>query len=370
MDLEWSTAMSNSFGSYVDTAMVYMYNGANANLATFEDVYNQMLSNGYARVFSTSYGCAEIACESEAVMNTDHGIFNSMIGQGWTMVSAAPGDNGAVTGLRGFRRGDLYPASDPNLVSAWRTYTLACLPGPVFNYEVTWREGPQGCSTQRWRWGRRRQRLLAGAAVSGPPAHGASCERCRISRSMRIGITPRRICTSKGKLQGNGGTSIVAPQTAGFFAQVNAYLLYVGNITGGCYTGQPCAPIGNGNQYIYYFGLNPTYAPHYPFYDVTSGCNSNNITAEYHLPYFCAGTGYDQATGWGSFNMLQLAWAINTYRAGDFGAPAVKFTGPTAGHWYNTNQSVNWTITDTSENGNPATGVAGFSAAWDETRAT
>ena len=31
LDLEWSTAMANSFGSFVDTAMVYMYDGANAH---------------------------------------------------------------------------------------------------------------------------------------------------------------------------------------------------------------------------------------------------------------------------------------------------------------------------------------------------
>lgn len=360
MDLEWSTAMSNSFGSYVDTAMVYMYNGANSNVATFEDVYNQMLSNGYARVFSTSYGCAEIACDSEAVMNTDHGIFNSMIGQGWTMVSAA-GDNGAVTGCADFDA-VTYPASDPNLVSAGGL-TLSLFTGPVFNYEVTWSGGPQGCSTNDGGGGGGVSAYWQAQPYQGLP-NGALRKVPDIALNADWYNTPQNMYY-EGKLQGNGGTSIVAPQIAGFFAQVNAYLLYVGSITGGCYTGQPCAPIGNGNQYIYYFGLNPTYAPHYPFYDVTSGCNSNNITAEYHLPYFCAGTGYDQATGWGSFNMLQLAWAINSYRAGDFGAPSVSFSGPAASHWYNTNQAVNWTISDTSENGNPATGVAGFSAAWD-----
>ena len=63
--------------------------------------------------------------------------------------------------------------------------------------------------------------------------------------------------------------------------------------------------------------------------------------------------------------MLQLAWAINTYIAGDFGAPSVSFSGPATGQWYNTDQTVNWTVTDTADSGINPTGVAGFSQAWD-----
>jgi photosystem II stability/assembly factor-like uncharacterized protein len=169
-----------------------------------------------------------------------------------------------------------------------------------------------------------------------------------------------------GSLQGNGGTSIVAPEIAGFFAQANAYLLYVGSITGNCYSGAvACAPIGNGNWYLYYFGETPGYAPHYPFYDITSGCNNNDITSTYGLGYYCAGSGYDFVTGWGSINFLQLSWAINAYRAGDFGGPVISFSGPATFQWYNTNQVVSWSIADTSGNGNPATGVAGLSQGWD-----
>jgi len=52
--MEWSTAMSSSFGSFVDTAMIYMYDGVNANFSTFNDIYNHILNDGKARVFSTS----------------------------------------------------------------------------------------------------------------------------------------------------------------------------------------------------------------------------------------------------------------------------------------------------------------------------
>jgi hypothetical protein len=171
-----------------------------------------------------------------------------------------------------------------------------------------------------------------------------------------------------GSLQGVGGTSIVAPELAGFFAQENAYLLSLGNI---CWPNQnsPCAPMGNANYAIYFEGISvssgSSYAAHYPFYDITSGCNSNDITAAFNLTYFCAGTGYDMATGWGSANWLQLAWSINMYHAADGGVPVVTFSGPPTSTWYNTDQLVTWSITDTSCCGYPPNGVAGFSQAWD-----
>ena len=160
----------------------------------------------------------------------------------------------------------------------------------------------------------------------------------------------------------------MAAEVAGFFAQANAYMLYVGQFTGGCSGGEGCAPLGNGDWYLYFFGLQPKLAPHYPFYDINSpvGCNANDITREYNLGYFCTGPGRDQVTGWGSFNFLQLAWAINFDLVGDFGAPVVNFTGPALNKWYNTNQTVSWTIYDTSgKAGYESTGVAGFSQAWD-----
>jgi hypothetical protein len=170
-----------------------------------------------------------------------------------------------------------------------------------------------------------------------------------------------------GQLGSVGGTSIGAPEMAGFFAQENAYLLYVGAGVGNhCYDGNsPCAPLGQPHQPIYYEGFNSTYAPHYPFYDITSGCNSNDITVHDKLTYYCAGTGYDLVTGWGSVNMLQLAWLFNTWAAYDGGAPLIQFQGPIFGHWYNSDQGVFWLATDKSGTGAFPIGLAGFTARWD-----
>ncbi len=361
MDFEWSTSWSNSFGASSNTASVYMYDGANAMLSTFTDVYQKILNDGHARVFSTSWGGEEIQGDPESVMKTDDAIFANMVGTGWTLV-AASGDSGATPGC-----GDAvavgFPASDPNVVGAGGT-TMHLTIGPVFSSQTAWSGGPEGCSSND------------GGSTGGesaywavPPYQTGLGLKSRGVPDIALNAdwynTPQNFYF-EGALAGNGGTSIVAPQTAGFFAQANAYLEYLTTtISGGLCGTHTCGPLGNGNYYLYYFGDNQTYAPHYPYYDITTGCNNNNITAEYGLGYWCATTGWDPVTGWGSFNALQLAWAINTYEAGDGGPPQVKFSGPATGAWYNTDQTVSFTATDTGTTGYPATGISGVSLAWD-----
>jgi hypothetical protein len=174
----------------------------------------------------------------------------------------------------------------------------------------------------------------------------------------------------QGSLQASGGTSIVAPELAGFFAQANAYLLSLGNICGGSASQgtSPCAPMGNANFAMYYEGGHPNRydaAGHYPFYDIKTGCNSNDVTTANKINYYCAAPGYDLVTGWGSANLLQLAWAINNFYAGDLGKPAVTFNGPATNQWYNFDVMVNWTVAEKSGTVWPGNGVSGFSQAWD-----
>jgi hypothetical protein len=365
MDFEWATAWSNSFGSYIDTAMIYMYDGADNHLSTFTDAYNQILSDGHARVFSTSWGCEETTCTSNSTMDTDHGIFNAMVGQGWTLV-AASADNGATGGC-----GDAlevsYPASDPNVVGAGGTtlhVTKFSNGAYAFVSETGWAGGPAGCAANDGG-------STGGASTyySAPPYQTALPTQPAMRNVPDIALnadwyhTPQNYYYN-GALHGNGGTSIVAPSVAGFFAQANAYLDYVATQNGGCSGAKTCAPIGNANYYLYIFGEAPISAPHYPFYDIVSGCNSNDITTRYGLPYFCAASGYDQVTGWGSFNALQLARAIVTYKAGDAGVPSAAITGPLLNHWYNKDQLLTWQVTDAGGE-LPSVGVAGYTFGWD-----
>jgi hypothetical protein len=362
LDAEWSTATSNSFGSFLDTAHVYVYQSS----GSAEDMYNAMLNDGHARIFSTSWSCTENAgCASSSTMDTRHNIFNAMAGQGWTMMTAS-GDRGATDDCS--TTSVSYPASDPDVIGVGGTL-LTLFNDGTFSSEVSWTGGTSAnsCSGNNGGSGGG-----CSAHFSAPNFQSGSSQVCgsgsRSVPDISLNAAAGQNYFFNGSLSGVGGTSISSPMLAGFFAQEGAYLLYIGSLTGNdCGSLHlPCTPIGNANPFLYYFGLNPSYAPHYPFYDITSGCNSNDITAANNtLTSYCAGAGYDSVTGWGTANMLQLAWALNTYFAGDFAAPTVNFSGPPINTYFNTPQTVSWSISDISGNGAKPTGVAGFSKAWD-----
>lgn len=378
LDTEWTTATANSFGAFQDTAQVYVYQGNGAA----SDVYQQMLSDGYARIFTTSfYGGTEAQYGGDATsgnIGTVHSIFNNMVGTGWTLLSAA-GDQGstgdcATTSVE-------YPYSDPDIVTIGGTSLFSGGAGGTFSSESGWTGGTSAGSCKNNGGGG----SGGCSAVFGLPDYqggsNGSCGGQHSIPAISLNASVGENMYFNGSLFGVGGTSISSPMMAGFFAQEGAYLVYEANVTGNScgahpVSGEPCEPVsggypggagmGNGNTYVYFFGNNPTYAPHYPFYDITSGCNSNDITAASPFPtFYCATSGYDLVTGWGTSNMLQLSWAINTFIAGDFGAPSVAFSGETPGHWYNTPPTVQWSITDTSANGAVPNGVAGYSWAWD-----
>ena len=349
MDAEWSTAMSNSFGALQNTSKVYLYDGANFNNSTFTDMYNKMVSDNVARVFSTSWSCTENFGCSSSTIGTRHAIFDQMVGQGWSLV-AASGDRGAFDDCS--HLSVAYPASDPDVVGAGGT-ELSLSSGPLYNFEVAWSGGPDGCGSNDGGSGGGCSAIFTAPSFqSNQPCGSGSRAVPDISLNADWFHTPQNFFFG-GSLSGNGGTSIVAPELAGFFAQEDAYLLSEGNI---CGSGSACGPIGNANFGLYQAGFGNT--PHHPYYDITSGCNSNDIGTG-----FCAGTGWDAVTGWGSANMLQLAWGFNWRIIPEAGRPVVTFSGPTPGVWYNTDQTIGISVADTGGSF-PPSGVAGFSDAW------
>jgi hypothetical protein len=372
MDFEWSTAMANSFGSFHDTATVHMYDGVNANFSTFTDIYNQMLTDGSARVMSTSWGCAEVDCADSSTMDTQDGIFASMVGQGWSLFAASD-DTGAVAknGSGSCVTHDAvdFPASDPHVVGVGGTTLSLDFFGNYLG-EVAWTggTGAGSCNSNNGGSG-------GGCSVHFlVPSYQPNNSTCSVTipffgtfyyrqvPDIALNASVLQNIFFGGVLQGNGGTSIASPEMAGFYAQSNAYLLSLGNICGIGNGTAPCAPQGDPHHFIY--GLAQT-APHYPFYDITSGCNSNDVTAANNLNFFCAGAGYDLVTGWGSINMLQMAWAMNWSTVAGFGAPTLSFAGPAVNQWYNTDQEVSWALTPHSANSFPSSGIAGFTQGWD-----
>ena len=167
MDMEWSTAMSNSFGGFQDTAKVYLYDGANFNDSTFTDIYNQMVSDNVARVFSTSWSCTELYGCSSSTMSTRDAIFSEMTGQGWTLV-AASGDRGAYDDCSHLAVS--FPASDPNVVGVGGTELSLSSGHRRTTVRSAWSGGPERLRVQR-RWIRRR--LQFGVQCSGIPVQPA-----------------------------------------------------------------------------------------------------------------------------------------------------------------------------------------------------
>ncbi len=366
-DVEWTIATANSFGSSNDTAQVIVYIGDNENNSTFTDMYGYMLSDNYARVFTTSWSCTEVYGCSTSTMDSRHSIFNSMLGQGWTLI-AASGDRGSADDCNfesPAHESVAYPGSDFDVLAAGGTQ-LEMYTNGTWDYEHGWQGGFATGSCKGNNGG-------SGGGVSsyyGKPGFqsysifpsGANRETPDLSLNA-LGIGQSLYINGSLTCCANG-TSIVAPELAGFFAQENAYLNYIGNVCGSGGT-SACTPVGPPMQFFYPVGVYQD-ASHNPFYDMTGAyCNDNDVTVADGLGYYCTATGYDQVTGWGSANMLQLAWGINWYLIPANGLPSITFSGPATSTWYNSSQTVSWTVKDYGGGTYPGTGIAGFTQGWD-----
>jgi len=360
LDVEYAGGTANSFGSPNDTARVFVYEATNTQYSTYEDTFNFIASDDFAKVVTTSYGWAEegfLNGNDPSIFVTMHGIFNTMAGQGFTLISAA-GDNGATDDCSDSDQVH-YPAADADFLAAGGTQIHFYSNG-TFASEVDW-TGIQtfyNCSGNHGGGGGGVSRYQ-----SAPYWQSFLHNSKRTLPDISLNANTSQNYFYQGSLRGVGGTSIVAPELAGFFAQENAYLAAIGSICGS--GSSPCEPLGNVAP-ILYEEANDQNAAHFPFYDVTEGCNSNYYTTHYSLSYFCAGPGYDPATGWGSMNALQLAWAINWEVIPASGIPYITWSGPATNKWYNTNQTVSWTIHDfVPSGGTPGTGIAGETQGWD-----
>jgi hypothetical protein len=362
LDTEWSTSIGNNFGQASSTAKVYYYMTTNWGLSTMLDGISCALQTDNARVLNMSWGGGEYALFGTLEMDAYHNVFNQMVGRGWTIVVAA-GDSGSTADCETVSVS--YPASDPDVVAVGGT-NLSTSQGQ-FNYEYGWTGGSYGCRQNDGGGGGGCSAYYAAPGYQSSPAcsnHKRSVPDIALNSDW---LNSPQVFFFQGSWYANGGTSIAAPEISGFIAQENSYLLYLTNVIGntcGPNGSAPCAPLGNANSYFYNEGYHRS-APHYPFYDITQGCNNNDVTQQLHLQYFCSAPGYDQVTGWGSANMFQLAWSINYALAGDGAGPSVSFSGPPVNHWYNTDQTINWTLTDQTGNGHRPNGVAGFGTAWD-----
>jgi hypothetical protein len=363
LDIETVTAMANSFGASIDSAHIYAYEGGGTKLGDLLDAWEEAHSADAARVASTSFGAFE-----------DHfgGLFdpsisdftdeiNAMTSVGWS-IAAASGDHGAYDDCKTLSVN--FPASSPNVVAVGgTTLVLNTVAGkPQFGSEAAWTGNGCGGST----WPGSNNGGGGGGCASTEPAGfwqaivTLPCGNKRALPDIALNSGTGAAIYYGGAWTGVGGTSIAAPEFAAFLVRENAYLLSLGNVCGPSFAGS-CAPLGNPSPLMWLMANAGSSANgHNPFYDITSGCNAGSQGQGY-----CATTGYDLATGWGSVNMLQLAWALTDVVSHGV-LPEVTFSGATANTWYNTDKHINFSVVSPSPQGtNASVGLAGYTAQWD-----
>lgn len=280
LDIERSGAMAPG-------ASVIVYEAAQNTTADFTETYNAIADARAAQVVTISYGATESSFSSTDLKNQDN-PFKQMAAEGME-VFVADGDGGSPncesTSCDPTQNVPVYPASDPYVVATGGT-TLTLNSNNTIANETAWSYG-LNCGSGSYYCG-------TGGAISnvvingtlfwpeptwqtgtGVPQNG---DRNYSDISLNADPSTGYSVYVNSAWQELGGTSFVAPELAGLFA-VQASLA--------------STPLGQANSAIYIDANN-----HYStdFHDITAGNNGD----------FSAGAYWDNPTGWGSINAINL----------------------------------------------------------------
>ncbi|MFI9384326.1 protease pro-enzyme activation domain-containing protein [Kutzneria sp. NPDC052558] len=239
------------------------------------DMANQIVKENKAQVVSISWGLCEQDSTSSTMTSVDN-AFKQGAAQGQSFF-AASGDSGSKDCTRSDSGAGVvavdFPASSPNVTGVGGT-TLSVGSNNSYGSETVWNNsiGSTGggvskvFSAPSWQTGVNGKRTVPDVASDGDPNTGYSVY-------------------TGGQWQVYGGTSCAAPMWAGWAA---------------LYDQKAKSKLGAGNAAIY--GLKGN-----TFHDVTTGNNGD----------FKAGPGYDETTGWGSYDGAKLFNALNGSSTGN-----------------------------------------------------
>lgn len=295
-------------GAMAPGATLDVYDADSATDQDFTDTYNTIVTNNTAQVMTTSWGEPE-SDASSTTLSTDDSIFKQAAAQGISVFAAA-GDNGSSDGTSNPDTAD-FPSSDPYVLAAGGT-TLTLTSSNTRSSEIAWSSGGGAesavFSEPSWQVG------------TGVPQNGY-----RNTSDLAMDADPNTGYSvyEAGSWSVYGGTSFVAPQLAGLWADGVAD-------NGG-------TRLGQANQAEYGVANSANYAN--DFYDVTSGSNGA----------FSAGVGWDHPTGWGTPVATNLIANIVTPSSGGGGVAA-----PTASNGSVTtteNTAVSGTLSATGPSG-------------------
>ena len=281
-------------------SQVYVYEGPNSGQGVL-DTYNRIATDNIAKQVSTSWGLGENYVSSQS-LQAENAIFQQMAAQGQTIYAAA-GDSGAY---------DDYPnnmnlvvddpASQPYIVGVGGTSLTVNATTGAYASETVWNDG-----------------LGKGAGGGGVslvwpiPSWQASVSTVYSKTNRNVPDISLNADQYKGYsifYNGNwtiyGGTSCAAPLWAAFTALVNQQR-----------QAATMPVLGFANPPLYAIGITAA-SQTVDYHDITTG---NNL-------FYQAGPGYDNASGWGSFNGANL-FASLTQSPADF--PNVSITSPANG---------------------------------------
>jgi subtilase family serine protease len=283
LDIEVVAAMAPKASQIV-------YEGPNTTQGV-NDTYNKIVTDNKAQAMTVSWGECETA-SGDSELQTLDSIFKQGAAQGISMYAAA-GDSGAYDCSDTNLAVDS-PASDPYITGVGGTNLQ--LNGGAYGSESVWSDptdtqnSPEGSgggggisntfAQPSWQTGpgvsnqySNGNREVPDVSADADPATGYAVY-CTVSAAG---------CPSSGWIE-VGGTSAAAPLWAGSTAAIDSYLQQQGK-----------SLVGFANSAIY--GLNNTQQQYTPFHDVISG---NNL-------YYPATSGYDDASGWGSPDVYNIA---------------------------------------------------------------
>jgi Pro-kumamolisin, activation domain/Fibronectin type III domain/PQQ-like domain len=244
------------------------------------DIFNAMVTSNTTKSNSTSWGTCEANVTPTEMMTLDN-IFAQGAAQGQSFY-AASGDSGAFDCGTSALAVD-WPANDPYITGTGGT-RLTVSAGSTYSSEAAWSQPGHGSggglstfwAQPSWQSGpgvsnsfSTGKRQVPDVSLDADPATGYSVY------LTYLGTTGWNVI---------GGTSAAAPAWAAFTAVYNQFAAA---------NGKP--NLGFANPTLYTTASNSQ--PHPAFHDVTTG---NNL-------FYSATTGWDYATGWGSYDAYNLA---------------------------------------------------------------
>jgi len=241
------------------------------------DTYSQIATDNIAREISTSWGISEIYPGS-ASLQAESAAFRQMAAQGQS-IFAASADSGAYDDHQHPTTLSVDdPASDPYMVGVGGTSLTTSGAGGSYNSETTWNGSGGGISAV---WG---IPSYQAGVVGSTASKGSTTFRNVPDVSLDADPNTGYSIYYGGGFTIFGGTSCAAPLWAAFTALVNQKRAELGS-----------GPLGFANPAIYRLAASSAYAN--DFHDIADG--STNL-------FYPAVTGYDDATGWGTFNGANL----------------------------------------------------------------